>query len=155
MFAFGFSSWVTSVKMNLANMSPVNTDEIDRVPNNWMGLVRRTQRSVGEATSKLKGQGLRRHSLCPDTRPSILSEWHVQQCGFFLFYLTQTAQTMLPPRAICWAYGHPQVPHLSVRGNAAQTERVVWGETLNRSPRIIFCHIVWDMTDTRALINSG
>ncbi len=40
-------------------------------------------------------------------------------------------------------------------GTPGKTERVVWGETLNRSPRIIFCYIVWDTTDTRALINSS
>lgn len=58
MSTYEFSSWVTSVKLNLANMSLVNTDEIDRVPNHRMGHVRLTQRSVGEATSKLKGHGL-------------------------------------------------------------------------------------------------
>lgn len=144
----------TSVKMNLANMSPVNTDEIDRVPNNWMGLVRRKQRSVGEATSKLKGQGLRRHSLCPDTRPSVLSEWHVQQCDFFCFILLKQL------RQCCrlGPYAGPMAIHKSPIYPSVGTPRRQKGlsgvETLNRSPRIIFCHIVWDMTDTRALINS-
>lgn len=84
MSPYGFSCWVASVKLILANMSPVNTDELHWVPNHRMGHVCPTQMSVGEATSKLKGHGLWRHSLCRDTRPCVLSEWHMQQCSLFV-----------------------------------------------------------------------
>lgn len=132
-------------------MSLVNTDEIGRVPNHRMGHVWPTQRSVGEATSKLKGHGLWRHSLCRDTCPYVLSEWHMQQCTCFFFNLTQIAQTMLPPWAICCAYGHPQVPCLPAVGTPGRQK----GLSGVRPPRIIFCYIVWDVTDTRAPINSS
>lgn len=58
MSTYGFFCWVTSVKLILENMSLVNTDETERVSNHRMEHAWPTQRSVGEATSKLKGHRL-------------------------------------------------------------------------------------------------
>lgn len=74
--------------------------------------------------------------------------------ALFFILLKQLRQCCcLGPYAVPMAILKSHI-HLSV-GTPGKAERVVWGETLNRSPRIIFCYIVWDMTDTRALINSS
>lgn len=57
------------------------------------------------------------------------------------FHPTQTAQTMLRPTAICCAYGHLQVPPYIYSSVGT------WARQRGLSGvRIIFCHIVWDMT---------
>lgn len=81
---------------------------------------------------------------------------------FFFFYLTQTAQTMLRPKAISCAYGHPQVPHhhqptpiYSSVGTQGRQRGAVWGETLHGSSKIIFLSNSLGHDKTRALINSS
>lgn len=128
-----FSSWVTSGKLILGNMSPVNTDELDWVSNHRVGLVWPTQTPVGEASSKLKGHGLWRHSLRSDTRPHILSKWHAQQCAFFFVLHKQQRQCcrLRPYAAPMATYKSPVHPP--------------WERLLGARRLAIFCLIFWDV----------
>lgn len=115
-------------------MSPVNTDEIYRVPNHRIGTCTADTEACGRGQHQIKRSW---------TLMGLPLPWHTPLCPVWVTRATmQTAQTMLWPRSICCASGRPQVPHPFVRGNAGQTERAVWDETLNRSPRKFFCCVV-------------
>lgn len=117
------------------------------------GMYGRHTGSVGEATSKLKGHRLQWVSLCPDTRPYVLSELHVQQCCFFISPKQLRQCCSLGPYAA--AHGHPQVPPSICPWERGLDREGCLGWHPSQTSKDNFLSYSLKHDKTRALINSS
>lgn len=132
--------WITFVKLNLVNVSPVNTKKMESQITAWAITV-----VCGRGHQQIKrSQILMVLLFCIDTRPYVLSGRDMQQWHFFSLILPKQLRQCCSPRPYAVPMAILRSPHVSVRGNMKWTERRVWNQAMNAfKGMIFFCVVAW------------